>query len=353
MIATALTDRLGIQHPIVSAGMGRVSTSRLVSAVSQAGGLGVLGGVTYTPAQLNDEIQRVRAATDKPFGVDLAVSERLLSTDDMVWGSIEARLQEMSPEQLARMGGFENMFRRGSVREQIDVVLEAAPAVIALAYEAPRWLVDECHRRGIAVLALVGTVRRALAAAESGVDFIVAQGAEAGGHTGQVSASVLVPSVVDAVGVPVLAAGGITDGRGVAAALCWGAAGVWVGTRFAATEEAFGHPAYKRALVNARETNTVLTTVFSGRPMRTLDNDYTAAHRQNGADVAPYPEQYYVSNERLDTAIVEGNVDEGMMPAGQCVAMIHDVVTAAEVVEDMMGEAEAALESALGLRSVL
>jgi enoyl-[acyl-carrier protein] reductase II len=212
---TRLTDVLGIEHPVMLAGMGGVSYSRLVAAVSEAGGFGCLGASTMGPEKMVEEIRAVRALTDKPFGVDLLTA----MPGDLV----------------------------GQVRQIID---EGASVFVA-GLGVPRDVVELCHERGVIVINMCGKVRHAIAAVEAGCDIVVAQGTEAGGHTGQVATLPLVPQVVDAVGdrVPVVAAGGIFDGRGLAAALALGADGVWVGTRFIATPEARAVPGYKEQLV--------------------------------------------------------------------------------------------------------
>src|SRR5688500_3722767 len=208
---TRLTDILEVEHPVMLAGMGGVSYSTLVAAVSEAGGFGCLGASTMNAQVMVDEIRAVKKATDKPFGVDL----------------LTAAARDMAT--------------------QVQMIIEEGARVFVAGLGVPRDVIDLCHKNNVLVVNMCGKVRHAIAAVEAGCDLVVAQGTEAGGHTGQVATMPLVPQIVDAVGgrVPVVAAGGIFDGRGLAAALMLGADGVWVGTRFIATPEARAVPGYK------------------------------------------------------------------------------------------------------------
>ena len=314
---TRLTELLGIEHPIMGAGMGGVSYHRLVAAVSEAGGFGCLGASTMSSETMVDEIRSVRATTEKPFGVDL-----LTALPDRLMGDVEALIREGASVFVAGLG-------------------------------VPRDAIDLCHERGVLVASMCGKVRHALAAVEAGCDLVVAQGTEAGGHTGLVATMPLVPQVVDAVGarVPVVAAGGIVDGRGLAAALVLGADGVWVGTRFIATPEARSAPGYKDALLRTAEDGTVITRAYSGKPMRAIRNAWTDHHDQHPEEVAPFPEQLLVAmeagafhlgaNERTDGV----DPDREVFPAGQGVGAIHELVPAGELVQRFVTEAEAALSA--------
>jgi enoyl-[acyl-carrier protein] reductase II len=177
----------------------------------------------------------------------------------------------------------------------------------------------------------------------TGVDFIVAQGTEGGGHTGHVGTMALVPAVVDAVEVPVLAAGGIADGRGVAAALCLGAAGAWVGTRFIASEEAYGHPGYKGRVLSATSRDTILSTSYTGKPLRTLRNEWTDSWVSRAAEVSAFPAQYAVAGTRVETGYQDGDVESGMMPAGQGVDLITRILPAEAIVHEMVSDARGLL----------
>ena len=252
---TRLTELLGIEHPVMLAGMGGVSYAPLVTAVSEAGGFGCLGASTMSNERMAAEIAAVRAGTGRPFGVDLLTA------------------------------------MPGGMSEQIELVIEGGASVFVAGLGVPSEVVERCHRHGLLVVNMCGKVEHARRAVEAGCDMVVAQGTEAGGHTGQVAALPLVPQVVDAVGaeVPVVAAGGIFDGRGLAAALALGADGVWVGTRFIATPEARAVAGYKEALVESREDGTIITRAYSGKTMRVIRNDYTAHYDSHPEELERLP----------------------------------------------------------------
>ncbi len=235
---TRLTEMLGVEHPVMLAGMGGVSYAPLVAAVSDAGGFGTMGAATLSSEQMVEEMREVRARTDKPFGVDLlaALPERL-----------------MGDAQLIMQGG---------------------ASLFVAGLGVPRDILSVLHDGNVLVASMCGKVRHAIAAVEAGCDFVIAQGTEAGGHTGTVATMPLVPQIVDAVGdrVPVVAAGGIFDGRGLAAALGLGADGVWIGTRFIATPEAHTVRGYKEALLRTPEDGTVISRGFTGKTLRAVRN---------------------------------------------------------------------------------
>lgn len=312
---TRLTELLGVEHPVMCAGMGGVSYHRLVAAVSDAGGFGCLGASTMSSEQMVEEIRAVRAATPKPFGVDLLTA---------------------LPDRLAA---------------DVDALIREGASVFVAGLGVPRDVVEQCHEQGVLVASMCGKVRHALAAVEAGCDLVIAQGTEAGGHTGQVATMPLVPQVVDAVGgrVPVVAAGGIVDGRGLAAALVLGADGVWVGTRFIATPEARSAPGYKDALLRTAEDGTVVTRAYSGKPMRTVRNTWTDHHERHPEAVEPFPQQLVVAMEAGvlhlgadETAVGVDPHREGY-PAGQGVGAIDALVPAGELVHRFVAEADAAL----------
>jgi len=313
-LRTRLTDALQIEHPVMLAGMGGVSYHRLAAAVSEAGGFGCLGASTMGHAQMNAEIAAVREATAKPFGVDLLTA---------------------APQDMAA--------------KIVDIVKGGATAFVA-GLGVPRDVVDLCHEHGLVVVNMCGKVRHAVAAVEAGCDIVVAQGTEAGGHTGKVATFALVPQVVDAVGarVPVVAAGGIVDGRGLAAALALGADGAWIGTRFIATPEARSVVGYKDALLRAHEDDTVVSRAYTGKTCRVLANDYTAAY-ESGREAQPFPAQYLTSVQdgvnHLGGDETTDGVDPGreFFPAGQGVGAIDELVPAAEIVTSMVEQAEATL----------
>lgn len=311
MLRTALCDRLGIEYPIVLAGMGGVSMHQLTAAVSNAGGLGVLGGATTDAEQLRREIRRTRELTDKPFAVDL-----LAPIPDMI-------------------------------RPQMQVIFEEEVKIFVAGLAVPQEFIAEMHARGMIVIVMVGKVRHAIKSERAGADIVAAQGTEAGGHTGEVGALALIPQVVDAVKIPVLAAGGIADGRGLVAALALGAQGVVIGTRFIATPEAQASPAYREAILHSGEADTIRTRCYTGKPARTIRNPYNEAWEQKSDQIKPFPFQaaYSFQEGVMDYMGIGRGADpeRSFMPAGQGLGMIRSVKPAAEVIADFVKEAEAVL----------
>jgi enoyl-[acyl-carrier protein] reductase II len=340
MLRTPLTDGLGIEHPVLSAGMARVSQADLVVAVSEAGGMGCLGGVSYLPDALRAEIRAIRARTDRPFAVDLVVPEVLLADEQEDWKPVRDLWDRLSPAERTKLRGVEAMLTPGAVQGQIEVILEERPPVLALTFNVPKYIVDACHEGGMQVIALSGSVGRSVAAQDAGVDYIVAQGTEGGGHTGYVGTLALIPAVVDAVSTPVIAAGGIVDGRGLAAALCLGAAGVWCGTRFIASDEAYGHDAYKQRILESAARDTVLSKAYTGKNLRALRNDWTSGWASRQDEVVGFPGQYAAAGVRVETAYQDGELSEGMMPAGQGVGLVRTIMPAGDIVREMVDDAE-------------
>ncbi len=328
---TPLCELLGIEVPIVQAGMGYVARGELAAAVSEAGGLGVIGAASLDAKGLREEIHKVRDRTDRPFGVDI-----LFATVGRPAGDEATRA-----------------FTRG-VQEQIDVVFEERVPVLASGLGDPGSIVPTAHELGMTVLVLVGNSRNAVRVAASGVDVVVAQGYDGGGHTGRIGTLALLPKVLDAVDVPVVAAGGIADGRGIAAALAMGCVGVWLGTRFVATAEAYAHDAYKQRIVEIDEEGTTRTRCFSGKPCRVIKNDTTQAWEAEelAKTIQPFPRQISVVSEWLGedpyvAARRKGRIDRGAMATGQSSGLIHDVPSAGDVLRrlvDETGEALARLE---------
>ncbi len=319
---TRLTELLDVEHPVLLAGMGGVAYHRLVAAVSEAGGFGCLGASTMNTAQLADECRKVRELTDKPFGVDLLTA---------------------FPDTLM---------------DQVETLIKGGASVFVAGLGVPRDAIDLCHDRGVLVMNMCGKVEHARRAVEAGCDVVVAQGTEAGGHTGTVATFPLVPQVVDAVGdrVPVAAAGGIFDGRGLAAALALGADGVWVGTRFIATPEARAVPGYKDALVRTAEDGTVVSRAYSGKTMRVVRNDYTRHFEEHPDELQPFPAQ--LGRSMGDGAFHLGGDEHADVdpsrecyPAGQGVGAIDALVPAGELVRQFVEEAERALDRAAAVRT--
>lgn len=312
---TRLTEILGIDHPVMLAGMGGVSYAALVTAVSEAGGFGCLGASTMSHDTMVREIATVRGATDRPFGVDLLTA------------------------------------MPGGMVAQVESIIDGGATVFVAGLGVPAEVVDLCHAHNVLVVNMCGKVDHARRALEAGCDMVVAQGTEAGGHTGTVATMPLVPQIVDAVdgAIPVVAAGGIVDGRGLAAALALGADGVWMGTRFIATPEARGVVGYKEAVLAAKEDGTVISRAFSGKPMRVLRNATTEHFEAHPDELRPFPEQLGISMNggtfHLGGDERTPGVDphkEGY-PTGQGVGTIDSLEPAGALVHRIVAEAEQTL----------
>ncbi|MDQ1396884.1 MAG: hypothetical protein QOG64_2143 [Acidimicrobiaceae bacterium] len=320
---TRLTEMLGIEHPVMLAGMGGVSYHRVAAAVSEAGGFGTLGASTMSTDQMVEEIRLTRSLTDKPFGVDL----------------LTAVPQDMP--------------------SQVQKIIDGGASVFVAGLGVPRDVVDLCHEAGLLVVNMCGKVSHALRAVEAGCDIVVAQGTEAGGHTGQIATFPLVPQVVDAVGdrVPVVAAGGIFDGRGLAAALALGADGVWVGTRFIATPEARGVKGYKDTLIRIPEDGTVISRAYTGKTCRVVRNGYTQYFDEHPDEIQKFPMQVMRSGQDGANHLGGDENTEGVdperefWPAGQGVGAINELVPAGDLVRQFVAEAEAALDRMTNLRA--
>jgi enoyl-[acyl-carrier protein] reductase II len=302
----------GTEYPIWLAGMGGVSMAPLVAAVSNAGGLGVIGAATLGPEGLRREIRKTRELTAKPFAVDLL-----------------APIPEM-------------------IRPHMQVVFEEKIEIFVAGLAVPREFIAEMHSRGMKVVVMIGKVSHAVRAEEAGADVVVAQGTEAGGHTGEIGALALLPQVVDAVEIPVLAAGGIVDGRGVVAALALGAQGVVIGTRFIASVEATAATSYQQAIVRAGDDSTVRTRCYTGKPARTIRNPYVTELEREPAKIQPFPHQVAYSSQQgvMDYVGRGGGCDpqRTFMPAGQGSGAIHDVRPAAEIFHSIVAEADRIVE---------
>jgi enoyl-[acyl-carrier protein] reductase II len=314
---TRLTELLGIEHPVMLAGMGGVSYSQLVAAVSSAGGYGCLGASTMSSEMLAAEIAAVRSLTPKPFGVDLLTA-------------------------------FPN-----TLVANVELLIEGGASTFVAGLGVPSHVIDLCHQHHVLVISMCGKVEHAKRALDAGCDVVVAQGTEAGGHTGTVATLPLVPLIVDAVGdhIPVVAAGGIFDGRGLAAALALGAQGVWVGTRFIATLEARALPGFKQGILDTSEDGTVISRAFSGKTMRVLRNDTTDRYEADPSLLKKFPEQLAVSLSEGTFHLGGDDSTPGVdprregYPAGQAVGAITSLLPAGEIVRSMVIEAERVLAS--------
>jgi len=341
----AFTVRMRIQHPLVLAPMaGGPSTPALCAAVSEAGGLGSHGAAYLPPGKLREEIRAIRALTSKPFAINLFA-------DDGV--QAEERAVRDAQSALARYRQELGLPPPAPPPPQVEladafpVLLEERVPVFSFTFGIPpREMLDACRRQGIVTMGTATTVAEARALEDSGVDLVCAQGSEAGGHRGTfdrgaepalIGTLALVPQVVDAVKVPVIAAGGIMDGRGFAAALALGASAVSLGTAFLRCPEAGTSKPYRAALAQARDDATVITRAFSGRAARGLGNRFT--REMSGAPLAPYPAQNALTREIRVAAAKAGNADLLSLWSGQAAPLAREM-PAAELVAQILREAQ-------------
>lgn len=316
---------LGIRYPICQAGMYQVAYGHLAAAVSNAGGLGCIGSAYMDPARLREEIRIAKNETDKPFGVDILFAQ--IDKARAVAGG-EGTVESYEAE----------------VRAHIDVTFEEGCAVIVAGLGNPGAIVPQAHTDGMKVMALVGTARQAQAVERAGVDIVIASGHDGGGHVSRVGTMPLVPRVADSVKIPVLAAGGIADGRGLVAALALGAHGIWMGTRFIATKEARGHDNYKRRITEIDEDGTIVSRAHSGKANRMIRNAFTKSWEGRDGDIKPYPLQLREVGEAASVrGRIEGDLEMGVMPAGQSAGLIARVEAASDVVRTVAAQAAAVL----------
>jgi len=350
-----LCDLLGIEYPIILAGMGApqgdplltCTTAELVAAVSNAGGLGIIGATRLTPDELKEEIKKTKQLTDKPFGVDV-----LLPTMVDTAGAAEEAKAQLSSEHVefvARLkkeiGVPEAVVERpvltwDQIKQQIEVSFDEGISLFVSGLGNPGWLTTEAHDRGIKVAGVVGNVKNARRLADSGVDFVIAQGHEGGGHTGRVGTLALIPQVVDAISPkPVVAAGGIGDGRGLVASLALGAVGVWCGTLFLATQEANIQDFHRQKILEATDEGTCVTRVYTGKTLRTLKNKWIDTWEKTGMSTLPYPQQGLLVSEAL-AGLRKANMTNYLSGyTGQVSGMIKEIKPARQVVEEMIEEA--------------
>lgn len=315
-IHTRLCDLLDIEFPIIQGGMAWVATSELAAAVSEAGGLGIIGAGNAPPDVVRSEVRKARSMTTKPFGVNV-------------------------------------YFLSPFAEDVIKMLIEERVPVVTTGAGNPGKYVPAMKDAGMKVMAVVASVNLAKRLERAGVDALVAEGMECGGHIGEIATMPLVPQIVDSVEVPVVAAGGFFDGRGLAAALALGAEGVQMGTRFVCSTECKVHPAYKQAIIEARDRGTVVTGASTGHPVRVLDNklakEFMAAEKAGAAA----EELDKLGAGKLRLAVVDGDVENGSVMAGQVAAMVNKVESCADIINDVMTGAEETLKKleSLGARA--
>eukprot|EP01088_Endostelium_zonatum_P000606 TRINITY_DN10851_c0_g1_i1.p1 TRINITY_DN10851_c0_g1~~TRINITY_DN10851_c0_g1_i1.p1 ORF type:complete len:334 (-),score=75.03 TRINITY_DN10851_c0_g1_i1:49-1050(-) len=312
---TRLTEMLGVKYPVMSAGMGGVAFNRLTAAVSEAGGFGTIGAATMIEEQLQDELTAVRKATSKPFGVDL-------------------------------LGNVPNL------EQKLDIIIESGAKAFITGLGFQKSLVERCHQKNMLVGVVIGKVSHAVNAVKAGVDFVIAQGTEAGGHTGEIGLFALLPQVVDAVGkyIPVAAAGSICDSRGMVAAFALGAEAIWVGTRFIATPEANTVPHYKEAIIAAKEDSTTISRAYTGKPCRVKKSLWTEEWSKKPEQLQGFGLQNMVAINEGASHLGGNEKTEGVDPKreffmmGQGAGLINDVVPAGDLVRRFASDYEKIVE---------
>lgn len=346
--ANAITTRLQVKWPILQAGMaGGTTTPELVAAVSEAGGLGTLGAGYMSAGQIRDAIRAIRARTDKPFAVNLFIpesydgSQPVAESVSNVMNEVRERLGIPADPEVTR---FAEPFE-----EQMAVVIEERVPVCSFTFgvSEKRWLA-ELKQRGIITIGTATTVREAIALEASGVDMIAAQGSEGGGHRGSflpdspsnlIGTMALVPQIVDRVDIPVIAAGGIMDGRGIAAAFALGAQAVQLGTAFLTCVESGAHPQYKRSVRETSDEATVITRAFSGKSARGIENEFMTLLAPHDHELPPYPVQNALTRDIRNAAAKQDRTEYLSMWAGQAASLSREM-SAGELVASLVEETE-------------
>ena len=309
MISTPICDMLGIRYPIFQGGMAWISDGKLAGAVSEAGGLGIISAMNANAEYLREQIKIARELTDKPFGVNIML---------------------MSPY----------------ADEVAKVVAEEGVKVVTTGAGNPEKYMELWKNAGIRVIPVVASVALARRMERAGADAVVAEGCESGGHIGETTTMALVPQVADAVKIPVIAAGGIADGRGMAAAFMLGAEAVQMGTRFVASKEAVVHENYKQLVIKAKDIDTRVTGRTTGHPVRAIRNEMTRHYLELEKEGAPFEELEKLTLGGLRRAVVDGDVKTGSVMSGQIAGMVKDEKSCKEIIEQMMKEMEELLKGA-------
>ena len=291
---------LNIKYPIFQGGMAWIGTAELASAVSNAGGLGIIGAGHMPPDLLRAEIQKAKKWTDKPFGVNIML---------------------MSP----------------FVKEVMEVVIDERVAVVTTGAGNPAEYLPALKEVGTKVIPVVASVALAKRLVRSGVDAVIAEGTESGGHVGEITTMALIPQVVDAVDVPVIGAGGIGDSRGIMAAFALGASAVQMGSRFVVSEECIAHPNYKNLVLKAKDRSTVVTGRSTGHPVRVLANKMTREYAEMESHNASVEELEKFGAGRLNLATHKGDVENGSVMIGQISGMFHEIKPVATIIEELVG----------------
>ena len=304
---TRVTELLGIAYPVIQGGMAWVAEYHLASAVSNAGGLGLIGAANAPADWVRDQVRKMKELTDKPFGVNIML---------------------MSP----------------SADEVAKVMVEEKVPVVTTGAGNPEKYIGMWKEAGIKVIPVVASVAMAKRMERAGADAVVAEGSEAGGHIGETTTMVLVPQIADAVQIPVIAAGGIADGRGIAAAFMLGAKGVQMGTHFVVTDECQVHENYKERILRAKDIDTRVTGRSTGHPVRALRNEMTRRYLELEGKGASFEELELLTLGGLRKAVVEGDVKTGSVMAGQSAGMVKESMSCRALIEKLAAEAEELLK---------
>ncbi len=304
---TKVTELLGTQYPIIQGGMAWVAEYHLAAAVSNAGGLGIIGAASAPAEIVREQIQKVKELTDKPFGVNVML---------------------MNP----------------NADEVAKVIVEEGVKVVTTGAGNPAKYMEMWKAAGIKVIPVVASVALAKLMERAGADAIVAEGTEAGGHIGSATTMTLVPQIVDAVNIPVIAAGGIGDGRGFAAAMMLGAEGVQMGTRFCVATEAITHANYKEKIIKAKDIDSEVTGMTHGHPVRQLRNKMTREYLKLEKEGASMEDLEYLTLGSLRKAVMDGDVVNGTIMAGQIAGLVSKEQTCKEIIDEIMAEAKVLLK---------
>ena len=300
---TRITELLGIKHPIIQGGMAWVAEHHLAAAVSEAGGLGLIGGANAPAEVVREEIRKAKALTKKPIGVNVML---------------------LSPH----------------ADEIAKVVVEEGIGVVTTGAGNPEKYIEMWKAAGVKIIPVVASVALAKRMERYGADAVVAEGCASGGHIGEQTTLTLVPQVVDAVSIPVIAAGGIGDGRGIAAAFMLGAEAVQIGTRFVVSDESIVHENYKQRIIKAKDIDSAVTGRSHGHPVRCLRNQMTREYVKLEQEGKSFEELEYLTLGKLREAVQEGDITNGTVMAGQIAGMIYKTQTCKEMIDEMMEQAE-------------
>ncbi|CAN7399104.1 NAD(P)H-dependent flavin oxidoreductase [Rossellomorea sp. LjRoot5] len=346
-----VTKSLCTKYPIIQAGMaGGVTTPALVASVSNSGGLGTIGAGYMSVTDLNESIKQVKKQTNLPFGVNCFIPEAPEYSEEQL--NHMQKLLKPFKEELNLFNEGQFALKQIDLERQIETIIKERVPVCSFTFGIPpKEIMKELKKEGIKVIGTATTVEEALINQESGVDLIVAQGSEAGGHRGtfigtydesMIGTFSLIPQVVDAVGVPVIAAGGVMDGRGVIAALALGAKGVQMGTAFLTNKESGAKDIHKKAILHAEETNTIITSAFSGKPARGMANSFTNIMKEYENQFLPYPVQNALTKEIRREAGNQHNSELMSLWSGQSPRLSRDVYVD-ELIDSLVKEVEKGL----------